>query len=171
MYDLGESFKFDLNKAIANNECVFKGNKYRITVLTERLVRLEYNENGIFNDYPTQFAWYRSFPKPEFTVKENNRVLNISTKYFELSYLKEKHFSNGKVSPTKNLKIKLINSDKTWYYGHPEVRNLGTSVFGLKDTKDNTLKKGLYSLDGFVSIDDSKSNIILENGLFKKEKI
>ena len=170
MYDLGESFKFDLNKAIANPECVFKGNKYRITILTERLVRLEYNEKGIFNDYPTQFAWYRNFSKPEFSVKENNRVLNISTKYFELSYLKEKHFSNGKVSPTKNLKIKLINSDKTWYYGHPEVRNLGTSVFELKDTKDMTLRKGLYSLDGFVSIDDSKSNIILENGLFKKRE-
>ena len=170
MYDLGESFKFDLNKAIANSECVFKGNKYRITILTERLVRLEYNENGIFNDYPTELVWYRNLPKPEFTIKENNKVLNISTKYFELTYLKEKKFYNGKVSPTKNLKINLLNSDKTWYYGHPEVRNFGTSVFELKDTKDSNLKRGLYSLDGFASIDDSKSSIILENGLFKKRE-
>ena len=170
MYDLGESFKFDLNKAIANNECVFKGNKYRITILTERLVRLEYNENGIFNDYPTELVWYRNLPKPEFTVNEDKKVLNISTKYFNLVYLKEKKFYSGKVSPTKNLKISLLNTEKIWYYGHPEVRNFGTSVFGLKDTKDKKLKKGLYSLDGFASIDDSKSSIILENGLFKKRE-
>ena len=31
MYDLGEQFKFDLNKSISNPECVFKGSKYRIT--------------------------------------------------------------------------------------------------------------------------------------------
>ena len=40
MYDLGTHFKFDLNKSTANKECVFKGNNYRITVLTERLIRL-----------------------------------------------------------------------------------------------------------------------------------
>ena len=87
MYDLGYYFNFDLNKAMANKDCVFKGNKYCITVLTERLVRLEYNENGIFENYPTELAWYRNFPKPEFTVEETNKVLNISTKYFELSYI------------------------------------------------------------------------------------
>ena len=43
MYDLGQYFKFDLNKSTANKECIFKGDNYRITVLTERLIRLEYN--------------------------------------------------------------------------------------------------------------------------------
>ena len=168
MYELGNCFKFDLNKSTANQECIFKGNKYRITVLTERLVRLEYNDNGIFEDYPTQLIWYRNFPKPEFTVRESDTDLNISTKYFELNYIKEKKFSNGKISSSKNLKIKLNNTNKIWYYGHPEIRNYNTSVFSLEDTKDKKLKKGLYSLDGFASIDDSKSCLILENGEFKQ---
>ena len=46
MYELGDQFKFDLNKSTANKDCIFKGDRYRITILTERLVRLEYNENG-----------------------------------------------------------------------------------------------------------------------------
>ena len=168
MYELGEHFKFDLNKSTANKECIFKGENYRITVLTERLIRLEYNENNMFEDYPTELIWYRNFPKPEFSVNENNKMINISTKYFELTYLKEKKFSGGKLTPTKNLKISLLNTDKVWYYGHPEVRNYNTSTYSLNGIKNKKLNKSLYSLDGFVSIDDSKSSLILENGTFKK---
>ena len=167
MYELGEYFKFDLNKSNMNNECVFKGNKYRITVLTQRVVRIEYNEDGMFDDYPTELIWYRNFPKPEFTVDESKDVLKITTKYFELIYKKDKPFKGSKISPTKNLKISLLNTDKVWYYGHPEIRNYGTST-SFNNEKDN--KKGLYSLDGFVSIDDSKSSFILENGTFKKRE-
>jgi hypothetical protein len=49
VYNLGEQFKFDYTKSKANKESIFQGSKYRITVLTERLVRLEYNENGFVN--------------------------------------------------------------------------------------------------------------------------
>ena len=166
MYDLGDSFKFDLSKSTANSECVFKGNKYRITVLTERLVRLEYNENGVFENYPTELIWYRNFNKPEFTVEENDKVLKITTKYFELTYLKNKNFYGGKVTPTKNLKINLLNTDKVWYYGHPEVRNFTSSSY-IENNKIIS-QKGLYSLDGFASIDDAKTSLILENGTIKK---
>jgi hypothetical protein len=41
MYYLGEQFVMDMKKAVANDSCVLQGNKYRITVLTDRLVRLE----------------------------------------------------------------------------------------------------------------------------------
>ena len=161
MYDLGKQFKFDINKSIANPECVFKGSKYRITVLTEGLVRLEFNENGIFDDYPTEIVWHRNLPKPNFQVNETNSILNIRTKYFELFYRKEKSFNGGKLTPMANLKINLLNTDKIWYYGHPEIRNFGTFAHSLEDSK---LQKGLFSLDGFATIDDSKTCIILENG-------
>ena len=168
MYDLGQYFRFDLNKSTANKECVFKGDNYRITVLTERLIRLEYNENQMFEDYPTELIWYRNFPKPDFVIKESSKILNITTKYFELTYIKEKKFDSNKLAPMKNLKIQLLNTDKIWYYGHPEVRNYDASAFNINDTKEKRFKKSLYSLDGFVSIDDSKSSLILENGSFKK---
>lgn len=167
MYNLGEQFKFDINLSTANPECIFQGNKYRITVLTERLVRLEYNENGFFEDKPTELVWYRNFNKPNFTVSETKNVLQITTKYFELLYKKEKKFYGGKLTPTANLKISLLNTEKVWYYKHPEVRNYGTSSYELGDKK---FVKGLYSLDGFASIDDSSTSLILEDGAFKRRE-
>ena len=169
MYDLGKQFKFDLDKSTANKECIFRGAKYRITILTERLVRLEYNIKGIFEDYPTELIWYRNFPKPEFVVNETNSVLNIKTKYFELNYIKNKKFYGGKLAPTRNLRIDLLNAEKkVWYYKHPEARNYETSVFEINDTKSRKIARGLYSIDGFASIDDSKTSIVLENGSFKR---
>ena len=44
MYPLGNQFEFDKSKGISNQKAIFQGEKYRITVLTERLVRLEYQE-------------------------------------------------------------------------------------------------------------------------------
>ena len=84
MYNLGEYFKINLENAKANPKCIIKGEKYRFTVLTERLIRLEYNDNGYFEDYPTELIWYRNLPKPEFTVSETDKTLKIITKYFEL---------------------------------------------------------------------------------------
>ena len=45
----------------ARKENMVQGDKYRITLLTEGLVRLEYSEDGIFEDRATQFAFYRDF--------------------------------------------------------------------------------------------------------------
>lgn len=148
-----------------NSRQTIKGQKYRITVLTERLLRLEYHENGIFEDRPTNLIWYRSLPECEFRVKEDQTYLEIETSYFKLSYTKEKPFSGGKVSPTSNLKVELKNTDRIWYYGHPEVRNFGTPGTELADSKGKIhFQKALYSIDGFVSIDDSNTDILNENG-------
>ena len=44
----GVQFKLNYQNGVANDKAIFKGTKYRITILTERLVRLEYSENGVF---------------------------------------------------------------------------------------------------------------------------
>lgn len=166
MYDLGEQFKIDYNNALTNPKAIIKGNKYRISILTERLIRLEYQENGNFLDKPTELIWNRNFKDPVFEIKEDQRFLEISTKYFKLYYEKEKPFEAGKVNPMANLKVTLEGTDRTWYYGHPEVRNLGTPGTELENASGKVVfKKGLYSLDGFASIDDSKHRIIGETGI------
>ena len=65
MSDLSNHFKVDVSIGVPNPKCVFKGKKYRITVLSDVLLRLEYNEEGIFNDYPTLFAINRKFKNQE----------------------------------------------------------------------------------------------------------
>ena len=66
---LGEQFKIDYKSAVANGANVIKGNKYRFTILTERLIRLEYSEDGIFEDRPTELIWYRDTKPVAFTKK------------------------------------------------------------------------------------------------------
>ena len=72
-------------RPVARPEAVVQGEKYRITVLTPWLLRLEYNENGIFEDRPTQCVWNRSFPVPEFQVQEEEHLLRITTEGVQLT--------------------------------------------------------------------------------------
>ena len=61
-------------KAIEEN-IVVAGNA-RFTILTDRLIRMEYSPNGEFTDKASQFAFNRNFSKTEFSKTEFNVVEN-----------------------------------------------------------------------------------------------
>ena len=194
MAKLGAHFHIDYGKARSKEQVIFKGEKYRITILSDLLVRLEYDDNGKFEDRPTELALFRDFDIPKFRVEEDERFLVITTKYFSLEYEKNKPFMGPKYAPEGYFKISLLDTDKVWYFGHPEARNFYGVVANLdrtvtyeqeleklnvenvkkrvvKTVKDIIVKnKGLYSTDGFASIDDSKSMIILEDGSLSREE-
>ena len=170
MEEKNNQFNVDISKGLANPECVFKGNKFRITILSDVLIRFEYNEEGKFNDYPTLLAINRKFAKvPKFSVKQDDRFLNISNSYFVLEYAKEKPFTSSKLMPDANLRVSLINTDKVWYVNHPEVRNFKGTSYSLDLDKGHLkLWKGLYSTDGFASIDDTARPVFISDGSVKK---
>ncbi len=158
-----DEVKIEMEKLRAKEEPIIKGEHYRISVLTERLLRLEYSPTGVFYDNKTQLVSFRNFEKPQFEVQEDERYLVIKTKYFSLSYNKEKNFDGGKVIPSSNLHVDLVGTDRSWYYKHPEVRNFKGLCVGLDGSEtDAKLRNGLYSLDGFVSLDDSDNYIFDE---------
>lgn len=163
MYQLGEQFEFDNEKSKTNEENIIKGDKYRISILTPNLIRLEYNNNGIFEDRPTELVWHRNFKKSSFSVKEDQNYLEVTTNFFQLVYQKEKTFVGPKINPTANLKINILNQEKFWYVNHPEIRNYKSFGYSFDNSKES-FYKGLFSQDGFVSIDDSKSYVFKENG-------
>ena len=173
MYNLGEQFKVGKNSR-PNPKSVIKGEKYRITVLTERLIRLEYCEDGVFEDRATERVFNRFLDIPKFDVMEDAKLLTVTTDYFKLFYVKNAPFKGNRVSPASNLKVEILENidpnkpNRYWYYGIPEVKNYGTPGFQLVNNKKVELDKGLYSLDGFVSLDDSKSMVIDEDGVFYK---
>ena len=188
MAKIGNHFKANYSNARSNDKLVFRGEKYRITVLSERLLRLEYNANGEFENRLTELVVNRNFPVFDFKVQEDSNYLVIETKYFKLQYMKNKNFIGPKYAPDANLRVELLNSDKEWYFNHPESRNLYTmignldkkekydanKIFNLDNLKTKVKElivkeKGLYSLDGFASIDDSKSLIVLEDGSLIKD--
>jgi len=187
MAEFGSHFGIDYTNVVSKPQVTFKGQFYRITVLSDLLVRLEFSEEGYFEDRPTEFAKFRNFPVPQMKIDQNERYLDITTKYFNLRYEKEKPFYGNKYTPDSVLRIKLLDSSsKDWYYGHPEARNYSGIPANLDNTKNPFIEevevkdlkyvknkidsfleissKGLYSADGYVSIDDSKSNFLAEDG-------
>lgn len=159
-------FKADYKRSVSNESNIIKGEKYRFTILSPRLIRLEYSESGNFVDKPTEFARFRDFSEFKFEKQENDKFLLIRTKYFQVTYLKNKPILGTKVNPTANLKIELLKTDNVWYYKHPEAKNYGAPSNSIDDSGKINLKRGLYSLDGFSSYDDSKGLILDENNQF-----
>lgn len=170
MYPLGDNFKLKVN-SVAIPENIIRGNKYRITILSEILIRFEYSESGEFEDLPTEFAWNRNFPKVNYKIKQDNRFLEIETSYFRIHYTKEKNFKGSKFAPESNLKVEILNSNAVWYYGHPEVKNYGAPLNGISGEEGKIkFTKSLYSLDGFASFDDSFSKVFDVDGTLRDRK-
>lgn len=165
MYDFGSLFRVDIDKAKSISINTFRGKKYRISILSDVLIRFEYSETGSFNDYPTFFASNRSFGRPKYTVEEDNQILIIKNDKFTLQYFKEKPFIGSRLSPDQNLKVTITGSEKTWYFNHPEVRNFMGSAYSLDETRGTAnYEKGLFSLDGFTTFDDSKTPVLTKYG-------
>lgn len=168
MTSLDTHFFPDISKTKASNQVIFQGSNYRISILSERLVRLEYSIDGTFSDALTNLVKNRNFAVPEFKVEQDDKYLVINTKYFMLQYIKNKTFVGPKFAPDNNLKVSLLNTDKVWFYGQPEARNFKGGAISLDNyTNKVNLDKGLYSTDGFVLVDDSGNYEINDDGSLK----
>ena len=144
---------------------VFSGKNYRITVLTPRLVRLEYSTTSNFVDNLTELVMSRNFSAPSMEVKQDEKFIEIKTSYFTLSYSKEKP-----IDKSSNLLIRQNGTNDEWYYGYKEVQNYyGTTTSLDQTTNKIKLKKGLYAGNGIATIDDS-SSMIWYNGLYTERK-
>ena len=65
---------------LALSENMITGDKYRITFLTEGLIRLEYDEEGVFEDSPTQIVFFSVFPIADYRVVRTEDVIEVHTK-------------------------------------------------------------------------------------------
>ena len=70
------------NITVCRPNQVFKGTRYRISVLSERLIRLEYNVDGVFVDQKTELVCERNFPQVDLKVTQDSQFIHISTSYF-----------------------------------------------------------------------------------------
>ena len=73
-------------RPVAAPAAVIRGDRFRITVLTAGLLRLEYADDGIFEDRASAFALFRDLPVPEFRVIETEYALEILTDRIHLVY-------------------------------------------------------------------------------------
>lgn len=151
----------------ADSRNVIQGEKYRITMLTAGLVRLEYSEDGIFEDRATQTVINRDFPAVDFHVKDTPEELEIVTWRLRLTYDKTEFNPRGfRIQVTGN-----TNSwNDVWHYGDP-IRDLKGTARTL-DTIDGAceLGSGLVSREGYTVLDDSASLLLTEEGWVSPRK-
>lgn len=144
-------------KALSENMVV--GKNYRFTVLTDRLIRLEFDESGVFEDRASQSVFYRDFPKCDFTSSVKDGILTIETAELILTYSECAPFG------ADTLKIKLINEPaSSWCFGE-KFEDLGGTVKTL-DTVNGAMPvgRGVCSRYGFSVIDDSNTLMLGEDG-------
>lgn len=147
-------------QALAEN-CII-GPHYRITLLTDKLVRFEYNAQNKFEDRPTQIVMNRDFPAVSYTVEHTADGLVVRTDRLRIVY-DEKPFSpNG-------LSVALVGYENAhtgnWYYGDT-VHDLKGTVRTLDavDGDNVELGHGLISTEGYAVLDDSTSLVLQDDG-------
>ena len=157
--------KFD---PIPHPEAVVTGPNVRFTVLTPRLLRLEYSPTAVFEDRPSQAFWVRKQPVPEFeSVVENGHFGKLSTGRYTLttSHLQLNYtVSDAGFSPD-TLSIILKESGETWQFGSEDALNL----LGTARTLDNVdgalvLEEGLLSRSGYAVYDDTPQLVFNADG-------
>lgn len=150
----------------ANQEAVVQKNSVRFTILTSRLIRMEYDLSGNFEDRPSQVVWHREFPVPNLKKKVTEERITFETEDLILSYqINEFGFHQD------FLQISLKENQQTWVYGQENNTNLRGTVRTL-DRVDGAipLNPGLISRSGWAIVDDSDSLVINESGWIEPRK-
>ena len=146
---------------VADPANVVTGDEYRITLLTDGLVRLEWSASGEFEDRASQAVVDRAFPPTEFHVVETGDRLTIHTARLQLVYDKRPFSTEGLSVQAKG----GFRSDRSvWRFGLPTV-GLG----GTARTLDNVdgpvpLEPGILSRDGVTCYDDSRTVLLTDDG-------
>jgi alpha-glucosidase (family GH31 glycosyl hydrolase) len=141
--------------SLPNPEAVVSGPNVRFSLLTDRLIRMEYSPSGEFEDRPSQVFWYRNRPAPKFDQHIDDKHIEIETDHLLLTYdINPKGFS------ATSLQVKVKSTGFTWHYGmHPyRIGNLG-GTYRTLDEASGFIRTdpGLISSNGAAAYDDSRS--------------
>lgn len=146
-------------KPLALPQNVVAGEKYRFSVLTPSLVRMEYSENGTFEDRASQSIFYRNFPENKFTTERKDGWLKIETENLIVTYKENAEFAED----TLSFKLK-IEPASTWNFGE-DFEDLGGTARTLDSVNGRVpLDRGVCSRNGFSVIDDSETMLLNDIG-------
>ncbi len=154
-------FRWDTCGKAEDTSVVISGTA-RFTILTDRLIRIEYDKEARFVDDASQVVFYRNFDKPKYTVEISNDILRIETEYLSLNYAIGTTFS----SETLCVKLKVLPFTK-WTYGEKISQLKGTTCTLDNINGETELQDGVCSRNGYTVIDDSKTLLLTDDGWFK----
>ncbi len=147
---------------------VVTGDHWRITMLTPRLVRLEWSPTATYEDRATQVVLNRSLPAHEFQVTRSGKGVRIANSFLQLDY-------DGEPFSPQGLRVAVngVSSyHSIWRYGQKEKTvhfgipmNLGGTARTLDEVDGACpLDPGLVSGSGYAMLDDTASLAFDDDG-------
>lgn len=138
----------------------------RFTVLKSRLIRMEFDPKGVFEDRPSQVFWYRKQPVPEFSHKLVGGNLTIETDHLLLKYPRRA----GGFTPD-SLSIFIKEKNHLWRYGdEPTGRLPGTTRTLDRISGKTNLEDSLISRAGWSVVNDTSSLVFNDEGWLERRK-
>jgi len=139
--------------AVANDSSIVLIENCRFTILTPRMIRMEWTEDGIFEDHASLVFVNRGTPHIPFNVTDNNGWLTIKTDDLTLEYRKGTgSFKSTNLKIHANVGLKSID----WHPGQKNNGNLKGTVRTLDQVDGATpLEDGILSREGWSVIDDT----------------
>lgn len=155
-----EHFRIDVAPT-ASREAVVRVDNARFTILTDRLIRLEFDPSGCFEDRATQTIWFRQQPVPDFALTPVEGGISIETDALSLRYADPEGI--GFTPDTLSIRVKSV--DVLWYPGDVDASNLKGTTRTLDVVNGYTpLGSGLMSRFGWSLLDDSRTLVLDESG-------
>ena len=103
----------------AQDNVAYQDDAVRFTVVTDGVIRLEWQPEGKFTDLPSFVASERDYPAVDYKVRKTGKNVEITTSRMVLTYKK----GTGKFTKD-NLVIKATDGFFTWKPGMKQKENL-----------------------------------------------
>lgn len=147
---------------LPNPKSVVLAGQARFTVLTSRLLRMEYSPSGQFEDHPSQAFWCRNLPPPSFTSRQEGAAHIIETEHLRLRYRPGRRGFTA-----SGLSVLVKATGHTWHYG--DTPWSGQNLWGTYRTLDAAggkveLEPGLMARSGGAAVDDAHSLVFDAQG-------
>ncbi len=144
------------NNPVADSTAMLTSGDVRITVLTPRLLRLEWTPGGHFEDNASLVILNRRLPVPRFTVERGEGWVIVRTDSLTLRYReKSGRFTDQNLAITGGRGTQ--GNTLVWNPGLKDSTNLHGTIRTLDGVKGATdLEPGLLSRTGWTVLDDSE---------------
>lgn len=142
---------------------VVKQDQARFTVITPTLIRMEYAEDGQFEDRPTQTVAQRPQPQAAFTQKVGQGWLIVETAKLRLRYeLDSGPFGADNLIIEVQKGDEIVEARPDWSFA-PQPGNLGGWRRGLDNERDpQPLYEGVLSRAGWYLMNDSNTVLLTD---------
>jgi alpha-glucosidase (family GH31 glycosyl hydrolase) len=153
-------------KADPQNMVLWKD--FRVTVLADRLFRVERDAEKIFCDEATEAVWFRDMPPVPFKAEKNETVAKISTAYTEL-VLHENIDDCYVILGGK--KIALDNAENLkGTYTTLDACDGGDLIEKNGSLTPIKLDMGVISRNGVAVLDYTRSSVLTSDGMLRKQR-